>query len=253
MVVVTRWSKTVLALLKATQISQLDLARGAFGTPRTKEDKLRQRVAIHRYVHGKLKPNAEELLALNHSAEKLIGVEGVGAILDAIAVLDGLLDVDDVSIVGAAFRVLGTLEGRGILVNDWDKRLLKQAKVLDKRSLPKLLAAILVATWQPLIDDIIAKTPIESISPRLSAALSSYGLSDLVASPPSFQGGIDDFLTAAREELKTPPTTSAERLAAEQRLLEAASLFCTTIAGPMRKSVAAALGGLTRTTKGPQG
>lgn len=250
---VTYWQKALRDLIKASGISQHALARAAFGEPADEKESLRQRVSIHRWLHAKNhRPKPWRVIAINRSAEKLIGVEGIEAILDATAALDGLLGVDDLDLAEATLAVLDTLEAHAVFVRGWEKRLLKHGKTLDFSARLKLLASILVATWRPLIDSIIGTTPVESIGPRLRAALASHdGLSELVAPPSRLQRGIDDFLTAAREELKTPPTTSAERVFAEQRLLEAARMFCVRVAGPTKKTPDAVLGGFTPTTKGP--
>jgi hypothetical protein len=225
---VTDWGTAVLDILEASDVSQAELARNAFGVPSSKRDSLRHRVAINRYLLGARMPRSEDVQAINRSVERLIGVEGIEEALGAIAVLSALVRFDIDALAGAAFRLLFTLAGQGVLVKDWDLRFFKRISSLDESALRKVLASVCAATWKPLIDNLVGKLPVQSIYHRLSAALSKHNLSDLVARPSGLLESTVNFLTTARKELLTPPTTSDERIAAEKRLLKAAFIFAAS-------------------------
>lgn len=228
---VTTWGGALLELLDAAKVSQPALARQAFGEPKNAEDALRQRVMVHRYLHRKRDPSPDAVLAMNSAAQSLIGVEGIKVVLDAVAVLDNLIELDGAEVVDAAFVVLDHFEARGLLVGDWEKRFFAGVRDMPNRELRTLLIGIFLAAWQRLIDDIVGKTPRQPARTRIRAALSRHGLAELVSDPSPTEAGIDAFTETVRKELLVPPSTSEERLSAEHRLLRAAWDFASTVSG----------------------
>jgi len=224
----------------------------AFGRPRSKAESLRQRVAMSRYLAGERTPEAAKVAAINRSAQRVVGLPGIEAVLDALALLSDLMPLDDAKLIAAALQVLESDEASSALVNDWPSRFVRKVEGKSNRDLRRLSAALVVARWGVLLDELVGKTPVRSSSWRISRALRQHGFGDIVAKSMPFDDAIAAFLTAARTELKNPPTTSAKRLAAEQRLLRAAHVFSVRLAGPTKSTLAAALGGFTPTTKGPK-
>jgi hypothetical protein len=182
----------------------------------------------------------------------VVGLVGIEAVLDALALLSDLMPLDDAKLFAAALQVLESDEASRAFVIDWRSRLARKVEGKSIRDMRRLLAALVVARWGILIDDLVGKTPVRSSSWRISRALRLHGYGDMVAKSIPFDEAIAAFLTAARKELKHPPRTSAKRLEAEQRLLRAARAFCVGIGGPTKTTLAAALGGFTPTTKGPK-
>jgi hypothetical protein len=221
----------VLELLSAANVSQPALACHAFGEPKSARDALSQRVRVNRYLHGTRKPAADEVLAMNRAAEKLVGVDGIEAVLDAVAVLAGHIDLDDQKTVDAAFVVLDHFDSRGVLVEDWEKRFFAVARTMPERDLRRLLVGVFLAAWRPLIDDVVGKVPRQSVRSRVFATLSKHGLGELVSEPSPSEAGEQSFRAFVRKELLSPPATSEARLAAEQRFMRAAWEFTSIVSG----------------------
>lgn len=214
---VTNWRQAVRDILEAAAIFETALA----------EDLNIHKVVLNRYLNGTRRPKADVVRRINRHVEQLITRRpGIAVFLDFTAMRDGLISVDSGRLAKEMGRTLEGLASRGLLVSDWRERLDKRLDRLDLKGLKALrkgVEAIILASQQPLIDDIIGKTPVTTTSWKpVRTALSRHGLGELVLDPSAFQIELDAFATAVREVLLRPPTTAIDRLGDEAELTVAA-------------------------------
>lgn len=185
------------------------------------------RAMFHQYVSGRRSPAAHVVREVNRQVGRLFrGRFAVEVFLDCAAIRDGLIPSDARLLAKAMDRTLEGLADRGLLVNDWRERLNARIDSLGDKDLQALrrgIESIVLASHQPLIDDITGKTPIAKTSWQpIREALLKHGLGELVREPSVFQVELDTFATAVRKVLLNPPTTVIDRLGDEADLTIAA-------------------------------